>query len=156
MKKTNAMRFLDQKKVIYDVLEYDLSDELIDGISVAKKIGLRADEVYKTLVIIGHSKQYYVAMIPVHMNLNLKAIAKLVSEKKVEMIHVKDIQKVTGYLRGGCSPIGMKKHFPLVIDHSLENLEMMTFSAGKKGLQLKMHTEDFILTFQPLIGQITD
>lgn len=155
MKKTNAMRFLDQKKIDYSIINYDVSDDLIDGISVANKIGLDAEEVFKTLVIIGQSKQYYVAMIPVDSNLDLKAIAHLTSEKKVEMIHVKEIQKVTGYIRGGCSPIGMKKTFPLLVDQSIESLEDITFSAGKKGMQIKMKAKDFIKTLSPKIQRIT-
>jgi Cys-tRNA(Pro)/Cys-tRNA(Cys) deacylase len=134
--KTNAMRILAAKKVSYDMLTYDNIDGKIDGISVAEKIGREPQEVYKTLVAAGASKQIYVFVIPVAAELDLKKAAKATAEKKVEMIPAKDIQKWTGYTRGGCSPIGMKKEYPTFIDESCLFLDTIVVSAGKIGVQI--------------------
>lgn len=136
MDKTNAMRILDKSKITYTVLTYDASDGVIDGVSVAAKIGQNPDIVYKTLVTKGKSNDYFVFVIPVEKELNLKAAAKAVGEKSVEMIPVKDINKVTGYIRGGCSPVGMKKQFRTVIHSSAKDLDVFFVSAGKIGMQL--------------------
>ena len=109
--KTNAMRMLDKKKISYEALTYEV-DEFIDGMHAP------VDASYKTLVMQGKSKQYYVFVIPIACEVDLKKAARSVGEKSVEMIHVKDITKITGYVRGGCSPLGMKKLFPTVIDES--------------------------------------
>ena len=114
MKKTNAMRLLDSKKIFYHMLSYDIGDGLIDGESVANKIGKDFEEVYKTLVAKG-KKSNYVFIIPVDKHLDLKKASRAADEKKVELIHVDDILKTTGYIRGGCSPIGMKKLYPSFI-----------------------------------------
>lgn len=143
--KTNAMRILDKRKVNYEVLSYDSKDGKIDGISVAKKIGKDSKVVYKTLVTIGHSKSYYVFVIPVCEEIDMKKAAKAANEKSIEMIHVKDINKVTGYIRGGCSPIGMKKEYKTFIDESTKDNEEIVFSAGKIGFQIVLkieHLED--------------
>ncbi|CAH2714027.1 Cys-tRNA(Pro)/Cys-tRNA(Cys) deacylase YbaK [Neobacillus rhizosphaerae] len=134
--KTNAMRILDSKKVSYDMLTYDNKDGKIDGISVAEKIGRDPKEVYKTLVAQGASKNIYVFVIPVAEELDLKKAAKAATEKKVEMIHVKDIQKWTGYIRGGCSPIGMKKEYKTFIDESCLQVDSIVVSGGKIGVQI--------------------
>lgn len=134
--KTNVIRILDSKKIAYEVLTYDNQDGKIDGVSVAEKIGRKAREVYKTLVAQGASKSIYVYVIPVEAELNLKKAAKAAGEKKVEMIPVKDILKWTGYIRGGCSPIGMKKEYRTFLDDSCLELENMVVSAGKIGVQI--------------------
>ena len=134
--KTNAMRILDAKKTSYEVLTYDNKDGKIDGISVAAKIGRNPKEVYKTLVAQGASKNIYVFIIPVEAELDLKKAAKVSIEKKVEMIPVKDIQKWTGYIRGGCSPIGMKKEYKTFLDESCLQLDSIIVSAGKIGIQI--------------------
>jgi Cys-tRNA(Pro)/Cys-tRNA(Cys) deacylase len=134
--KTNAIRILDAKKIAYEVLTYDNQDGKIDGVSVAAKIGREAREVYKTLVAQGASKSIYVYVIPVEAELDLKKAAKAAGEKNVEMIPVKDILKWTGYIRGGCSPIGMKKEYKTFIDKSSLELEHMVVSAGKIGVQI--------------------
>lgn len=141
-KKTNAMRILDQKKLSYKVMTYDVKDGQIDGVSVANKIGEPVEKVFKTLVLTS-GKNYYVAMIPVEKNLSLKSVAKHFGEKKVEMIPVKDIQKITGYIRGGCSPLGMKKVFKTVVDISVEALDEFIFSGGKQGIQICMSPDAF-------------
>ena len=129
--KTNAMRILDSKKVKYNMLSYDVSDDNVDGVSVANKIGRDVNEVYKTLVTHGTSKNIYVYVIPVHENLDLKKAAKVSGEKKIEMIHVSDINKLTGYIRGGCSPVGMKKLYKTFINKTAKNLDTIIVSAGK-------------------------
>lgn len=136
--KTNAMRILDKEKITYKTHSYSHDDGLIDGISIANKMNLPFEKVFKTLVTQGSSKNFFVFVIPVDKELNLKAAAKAVGEKSVEMIAVKDINKVTGYIRGGCSPIGMKKQFTTVIDNSCLNQETIIFSAGKIGHQIEM------------------
>ncbi|WP_045514763.1 Cys-tRNA(Pro) deacylase [Neobacillus niacini] len=134
--KTNVIRILDSKKIAYEVLTYDNQDGKIDGVSVAVKIGREVREVYKTLVAQGASKSIYVYVIPVETELDLKKAAKAAGEKKVEMIPVKDILKWTGYIRGGCSPIGMKKEYRTFLDESCLELENMVVSAGKIGVQI--------------------
>lgn len=156
MKKTNVIRYLDQKKIVYQVITYTISDGLIDGISVARKIGLPPGEVFKTLVLIGASKNYYVALLPVDKNLNLKAVAKHFNEKKIDMIHVKDLQKITGYLRGGCSPFGMKKQLPTLVDETIKEVTNCVLSAGKKGLQIKMNAHEFVDLLGATIDKIAD
>ncbi|NGT49053.1 Cys-tRNA(Pro) deacylase [Clostridium perfringens] len=142
--KTNAMRILDSKKVSYEMLSYESEDGKIDGISVAHKIGVDEKNVFKTLVAQGTSKELYVFVIPVAEELDLKNAAKITGEKKVEMIAVKDIMKYTGYIRGGCSPIGMKKNYKTFIHDSAENLDFIIFSAGKIGHQIKMNPKDLL------------
>lgn len=143
--KTNAMRILDAKKVEYKMHSYENKDGKIDGVSVAQKINRDVHEVYKTLVTQGTSKGLYVFVIPVEAELDLKKAAKASGEKKVEMIHVKDIQKWTGYIRGGCSPVGMKKLYPTFIDSSAEGLERIIVSGGKIGLQMELDPKDLLI-----------
>ncbi|MGL4991173.1 MAG: Cys-tRNA(Pro) deacylase [Sarcina sp.] len=140
--KTNAMRILDNESIIYEIREYDTSDGHIDGVSVAHKVGKRVEEVFKTLVTVGHSKNYYVFVIPVDKELDMKKAAKAVNEKNIEMIHVKDINKVTGYIRGGCSPIGMKKNYKTVVDIIAQQQGLITISGGKIGLQLDIEVSN--------------
>lgn len=140
--KTNAMRKLDAKKVSYESITYDSTDGKIDGISVAGKIGRKTEEVYKTLVAQGTSREIYVFVIPVEQELDLKKAAKAAGEKKVEMIPVKDIQKWTGYIRGGCSPIGMKKDYRTFIDSSANQLDSIVVSGGKIGVQIHLAIKD--------------
>ena len=142
--KTNAMRILDSKKVSYEMLSYESEDGKIDGISVAHKIGVDEKNVFKTLVAQGTSKELYVFVIPVAEELDLKNAAKIAGEKKVEMIAVKDIMKYTGYIRGGCSPIGMKKNYKTFIHENAEDLDFIIFSAGKIGHQIKMNPKDLV------------
>lgn len=142
--KTNAMRILDKAQIKYNAYSYDYSDGSIDGVSVANKLGLPVERVYKTLVTQGASREYYVFVIPVAEELDLKAAARAVCEKSVEMIKVADINKVTGYIRGGCSPIGMKKSYKTVLDSSCENLDSIIVSAGKIGHQIELAPSDLI------------
>lgn len=142
--KTNAMRMLEKEKIDYTMLNYRKDDGKIDGISVAQKIGREAGVVYKTLVSQGTSQGYYVFVIPVEAELDLKKAAKAVGEKKVELIPVKDITAVTGYVRGGCSPVGMKKLFPTVIDSSAAKMERIIVSGGKIGVQIELGVDGLL------------
>ena len=142
MQKTNAMRILDKNKIEYNALTYDASDGHIDGAAVAEKTGQDPKTVYKTLVTVGNSKELYVFVIPVLEELDLKKCAKACGEKKVEMIHVKDINKLTGYIRGGCSPIGMKKQYKTFFQKEALELNKIVFSGGKIGLQIEMNPND--------------
>ncbi|MFZ5969139.1 MAG: Cys-tRNA(Pro) deacylase [Bacillota bacterium] len=136
--KTNAMRILDKAGISYKTYVYDHGDGLVDGISVAAKIGQPVEKFYKTLVTQGTSREYYVFIIPVADELDLKAAARSVNEKAVEMIKVTDINKVTGYIRGGCSPIGMKKEYKTVLDSSCQVLDTLIVSAGRIGHQIEL------------------
>lgn len=142
--KTNAMRILDSKKVSYEMLSYESEDGKIDGISVAHKIGVDEKNVFKTLVAQGTSKELYVFVIPVAEELDLKNAAKIAGEKKVEMIPVKDILKHTGYIRGGCSPIGLRRPYKTFIHESAKELDFMIVSAGKVGHQIKLKPNDLV------------
>ena len=139
--KTNAMRLLDKHKITYQILSYQ-TKEALDGVLVASKIGRNKEEVFKTLVTRGQSKEIYVFVLPVAKELDLKKAAKVVKEKKIELIAVNEINQVTGYIRGGCSPIGMKKIYQTVIDESGKNLSSFIISGGKIGLQLELCPAD--------------
>lgn len=135
--KTNAMRFLEQKKIPYTMGIYEC-DEFIDGVTVAQKMGIAPEYIFKTLVAQGKSGSYYCFLLPVAEELDLKKAAKSVDEKTVELLHVKDINAVTGYVRGGCTPIGMKKQFMTVVHISAEGLPEFYISGGRIGTQIKV------------------
>ena len=136
--KTNAMRMLDRGKVPYTVHTYDHSDGRIDGVSVAAKVGIDPERVYKTLVTRGNSGGHFVFVIPVALELDLKKAARAVGEKSVAMLRVEEINKVTGYIRGGCSPVGMKKRYPTVFDSRAAGLETIVVSGGRIGTQVEL------------------
>jgi Cys-tRNA(Pro)/Cys-tRNA(Cys) deacylase len=138
--KTNAMRILEQKKIEYITITYNVTDGKIDGISVAEKIRIDPKFVYKTLVAQGNSRDIYVFILPVKEELDLKKAANVAGEKSVEMIPVADILKHTGYIRGGCSPIGMKKNFRTFINSSALEIDKIVVSAGKIGIQIEVET----------------
>ena len=140
--KTNVMRFLEQKKIPYHMHDYTESGA-IAGEDVARVLGENPDEVFKTLVTVGKSKQNYVFLVPVNKELNLKKAASAVGEKSIEMIKSKDLLGLTGYVHGGCSPIGMKKQFPTVVHNTADTMENILFSGGKIGVQVELKTEDF-------------
>jgi len=140
--KTNVMRILDKEKISYKAYSYDTGGDFIDGVSAAEKLDIPVEKMYKTLVAQGISKEYYVFVIPVAKELDLKAAARAVGEKSIALIHVKDINKVTGYIRGGCSPIGMKKQYKTVIDAASKQVETIVISAGKIGYQIELKPEE--------------
>ncbi|WP_018661314.1 Cys-tRNA(Pro) deacylase [Heyndrickxia acidiproducens] len=153
--KTNAMRLLDTHNIPYGMLSYDHEDGKIDGLSVATKIGQPLEKVYKTLVTQGNSRNLYVFVIPVAAELDLKKAAKAAGEKKIEMIHVKDIRKYTGYIRGGCSPIGMKKSYPTFIDESAGQLDEIIVSAGKIGTQIILTPQNLLAAADAQFADLT-
>ena len=136
MNKTNVMRLLEAAKIPYDLLEYEVDESDLSGESVARKTGKDHSQVFKTLVFCGEKNGFGVCCIPACDELDLKKTAKAFGEKKVEMLHVKDLLKVTGYIRGGCSPIGMKKQFPTVIDETACLFDKIYVSAGVSGAML--------------------
>ncbi|MDM1397908.1 Cys-tRNA(Pro) deacylase [Myroides odoratimimus] len=140
--KTNALRILDSKKTSYDMYEYDISDELIDGKSVCEKLGISELESLKTLVAHGKGNAIYVFVVSINSELDLKKAANICGEKKIEMLAVKDLLGITGYIRGGCSPIGMKKLYPTFIDIEVKDLETIYVSGGRKGLSIGISPGD--------------
>ena len=139
--KTNAMRILEQKKVAHKVNLYEC-DEFIDAVKIADKLGQSYENSYKTLVTVGSKGGYFVFLVPIAMELDFKKAAKAVGQKSVEMIHVKDINAVTGYIRGGCTPIGMKKLYPTVIDESAQLFDEIIISGGRIGAQIFIDPND--------------
>lgn len=150
--KTNAMRFLDKNKIAYTVQTYQC-DEFIDGIHTAEKLGQPLEETFKTLVAHGKSGEYYCFLLPVAQELDLKKAARSVDEKSVELLHVKDITKVTGYVRGGCTPIGMKKQFMTVIHSSAEPMELFYMSGGRIGTQIRLSPSELVKSIR---GKFSD
>jgi Cys-tRNA(Pro)/Cys-tRNA(Cys) deacylase len=153
--KTNVMRILDSKNITYKVHVYDSKDGKIDGISVAQKINKDPKCVYKTLVAQGNSNNLYIFIIPVMKELNLKKAAKVTGEKKIEMIATKNILKYTGYVRGGCSPIGMKKQYKTYIDNCASVQNEIVVSAGKIGSQIEISIDDLVALVNAEIADIT-
>lgn len=151
--KTNAMRFLDSKKISYSVNTYECED-FIDGVHIAQMLGQDENMSYKTLVTKGKSGGYFVFVLPVAKELDMKKAAKAVSEKSVEMVHVKDINAVTGYIRGGCSPLGMKKQFPTVVDQSAQGFETIIISGGRLGSQIMLSPRDLVSACGGSFGDI--
>ena len=139
--KTNAMRILDRMKISYSHYTYEC-EEFTDGVQVADMLGLPHEKVYKTLVAHGVSREYFVFVIPIEAELDLKKAARAVGEKSVSMIHVKEINSVTGYVRGGCTAVGMKKQYRTVIDESAESLPSMIVSGGRIGSQIELAPQD--------------
>lgn len=139
--KTNAMRILDKNKISYEHISYEC-DEFIDGLHTAEKTGAPIEQSFKTLVAQGKSKAYYVFVVPIAEEVDLKRAAKTVGEKSIEMIHVKDINTVTGYIRGGCTPIGMKKQYPTFIQESAKDFNQIYVSGGRIGSTLKLNPLD--------------
>ena len=141
--KTNAMRILDKNRIPYQVNTYEC-EEFIDGIHIADMLGQSYDQSFKTLVTVGKSGEHYVFAIPIDRELDLKKAARAVGEKSVEMIHVKDINQITGYIRGGCTPIGMKKKYVTVLHSSIRTLNEVIISGGRIGSQIQMKPDDLI------------
>ena len=135
--KTNAMRILEKNKIPYELITYEC-DEFIDGLHTAKLTGAPIEQSFKTLVAQGKSRAYYVFVVPIAEEVDLKKAAKVAGEKSIEMIHVKDINAVTGYIRGGCTPIGMKKQYPTYIQESAKDYDQIYVSGGRIGCTLKL------------------
>ncbi len=142
--KTNAMRLLDAAKIPYEVLTYEVDESDLSGVHIAEQIGLPLGMVFKTLVAKGDKTGYLVFCIPVAAEIDLRAAAALTGNKKIEMVHVKELLGLTGYIRGGCSPIGMKKKFPTYFDATVATHERITVSAGVRGAQLLVGREALV------------
>ncbi len=157
--KTNAMRILDSKKIPYTTYTYEC-EAFVDAIQIADMLGLAYEKVYKTLVTQGSSKNYYVFVIPIAEELDMKKAAKSVKEKSVAMLPVKDINAVTGYIRGGCTAIGMKKQYVTRIEQSAQNLEKIIVSGGKLGIQLELSPQNLAVAsgaeFADILYNATD
>ena len=151
--KTNAVRILDRNKIKYELITYEC-DEFVDGLHTAEITGAPVEQSYKTLVMLGKSKKYYVFVIQIAEEVDLKAAARAVGEKSVEMIHVKDINKLTGYIRGGCSPIGMKKQFPTVLSDSAKDLPTVIVSGGRIGFQIELEPNALLKLIRGQFGDI--
>ncbi len=151
--KTNAMRILDKSKVPYTVNLYEC-EEFVDAVTVADQLNQPYESSYKTLVAVGKSGGHYVFVIPIAAELDMKAAARAVGEKAVELIPVKDITAVTGYIRGGCTPIGMKKAFPTVIHESVLDFETIIISGGRIGAQILLAPADLIRVTRAKIAPI--
>ena len=139
--KTNVMRILDQKNIVYNIHDYSDTD-MISGLDVASVLKEDPNVVFKTLVTVGKSNNHYVFLVPVSSNLDLKKASKVVNEKSIEMIKSKELLSLTGYIHGGCSPVGMKKQFKTIIDISAKNYDKIYFSAGKIGYQIETTLEE--------------
>ena len=144
MTKTNAMRMLDKAKIAYEALEYSYDDNDLSGVTIANSVGLPCEMVFKTLVAKGDKTGPIVMCLPVDKEIALKKEASVTGKKKIEMVHVKDLLGLTGYIRGGCSPIGMKKKFPTFINITATDFEKITVSAGIKGCQLLVNTTELV------------
>lgn len=151
--KTNAMRILDKKKISYQVNSYTC-EEFIDGVHIADKLGQSYEKSFKTLVAVGKSKEHYVFVIPVDKEIDFKKAAKVVGEKSIELVPVKEIQGLTGYIRGGCTPIGMKKLFKTIIQQSAKEHEEIIISGGKLGLQIILNPKDLITVVNGKYGDV--
>lgn len=151
--KTNAMRILDRADISYQLCTYDCT-EFIDGVTVADRLGQDYDMTFKTLVTQGKSKQYYVFVIPVHRELDLKKASRTVGEKSLEMLPVKEITQITGYIRGGCTPIGMKKKYPTVIQESALQQAEVAVSGGKRGVQIIVTPQDLARVTDGIFGDV--
>ncbi|MCI5806750.1 MAG: Cys-tRNA(Pro) deacylase [Clostridium sp.] len=151
--KTNAMRILDKNRISYRMKTYEC-DEFIDGVHVADLNGDPYDQSFKTLVTVGKSGQHYVFVIPIDKEIDFKKAAKIVGEKSIEMIHVKDINAITGYIRGGCTPLGMKKLFPTVIQESAKEFDEIIISGGKIGMQILLNPLDLANVTHAQFGDI--
>ena len=152
--KTNAMRILERMKIPYTHKEYE-SEDFLDGVSVADKLGLPHEQVFKTLVTVGADKQHYVFVIPVEKELDLKKCARSVGVKSVQMIHMKELQPLTGYIRGGCTAIGMKKQFVTRLDESAKEQEAIYISGGRRGCQILLAPDDFCKASQAAYAELT-
>lgn len=153
--KTNAARILDQAKLGYEIKEYPVDESDLSAGSVAKKVGLPIEQVYKTLVARGDKTGVIVACIQGDHELNLKGLATLSGNKKVEVVSLKEVQPLTGYIRGGVSPLGMKKNYPIFIDSIIKDQEKVAVSAGLRGLQLFLNPQDLISITKAHLGAIS-
>ena len=156
MTKTNVMRLLDAAKIPYRTAEYEYDENDLNGMHAAAGIGMPPEQIFKTLVARGEKRGYLVFVIPVCCELDLKKAAKAAGDKKVELIHVKELLPLTGYIRGGCSPIGMKKPFPTYMDETAQLYDEVGVSAGCRGCQILLAPDDLIDYVNLTLADLTE
>lgn len=156
MNKTNAMRRLDAAKISYELYEYEVDENNLAGVHIADQLGFARSIVFKTIVTKGDKSGYAVFCIPCDKEIDLKRAAVVTHNKKIEMVHVKDLLGITGYIRGGCSPVGMKKKFPTYFDSSVLECEKISVSAGVRGAQLLLSAKELITYVEAEIAEIVE
>jgi len=156
VQKTNAMRMLDAADIDYEMASYEYDESDLSGVHAASELGVSPEIVFKTLVTRGDAGAFFVFVIPVAESLDLKKAARVSGNKRIEMIHVREILDITGYIRGGCSPIGMKKQFPTYIDETATLYEKIYFSAGKRGVQIILDPEKLVSVTGGVFADITE
>ena len=156
MTKTNALRMLDKAKISYKTIEYEVDESHICGEDVALKTGLPLEQVFKTIVLHGERNGYVVFCLPVNKELDLKKAAAAIKDKRVELIAVKDLLKITGYIRGGCSPVGMKKKFQTYFDYTAQNFDEISVSAGVRGCQMIVPAKDLLHFVDAKLVDVTE
>lgn len=152
--KTNAVRLLDKAKIVYELIPYQVDESDLAATHVAEQLGENIEQVFKTLVLRGDKTGIFVCVIPGNGEVNLKAAAKISGNKNAEMIAMKELLPTTGYIRGGCSPIGMKKHFPTYFHHTVLDFNYIYISAGIRGIQIKINPKDLIAFIPAEVGDI--
>jgi len=153
--KTNACRILDNLGIAYHVLEYEVDPEDLSAEHVAARVNMPVDQVFKTLVVRGDRNGLAVAVIPGNYEVDFKALAKLTGDRKVEMIQLKELQPLTGYVRGGCTALGMKKDYPVYVDETIELWEEISVSAGIRGMQIIIAPADYLSATKARVGEIS-
>lgn len=153
--KTNAARILDQAGISYKLIPYEVDESDLSAVTVAQKVGMPPEQIFKTIVARGDKTGVLMACIPADQELNLKALAQLSGNKKVEVVHLKEVQPLTGYIRGGVSPLGTKKKYPVFFDETVELVDGLSISAGMRGLQIFIAPEDLLRVTKAKTGPIT-
>ena len=156
MKKTNAARLLDAQSIHYELAEYEVDENDLSAITLAQKIGQDVEQIFKTLVLRGDKSGIFVCVIPGNAEVDLKKAAKVSGNKYCAMVHQKELLGLTGYIRGGCSPIGMKKPYPVYIHETCQLFDQIFISAGQRGLQLKINPEDLIKITESVVCDIAE
>jgi len=156
MKKTNAARLLDARAIPYERAEYEVDESDLSALTLAKKIGQNIEQIFKTLVMRGDRTGVFVVVVPGNAEVDLKKAARISGNKSVAMVQQKELLGLTGYIRGGCSPLGMKKPYPVYIDESCLLFESIFISAGQRGLQIKINPQDLIRVIEPVLGDVTE
>jgi len=156
MKKTNAARLLDAKSISHELLEYEVDESDLSATTLAKKIGEDIEQIFKTLVLRGDKTGVFVCVVPGDTEVDLKKAAKISGNKNCAMVHQKELLPLTGYIRGGCSPLGMKKSYPTYIHETCQLFDSIFVSAGQRGLQFKINPEDLIKITGSVVGDLVD
>lgn len=156
MKKTNAVRLLDAKSINYELAEYEVNENDLSAVSLARKIGQDVEQIFKTLVLRGDKTGVFVCVVPGDTEVDLKKAAKASGNKNCAMVHQKELLGLTGYIRGGCSPLGMKKPYPIYIHETCQLFDLIYISAGQRGLQLKLNPEDLVLMTGAVVCDVAE